>query len=112
MMPQNSSAASAAAHHVPNPAGRTLLIVDDDDIFRERLCRAMERRGFVEEAENLTRSRKVHYAVIDLKLGSTSGLDLVPALRSAQPDCRVIMLTGYGNIATAVAAIKAVAILP
>jgi two-component system response regulator RegA len=113
MMPQNSSAASAAAHHVPNPAGRTLLIVDDDDIFRERLCRAMERRGFepigaatVEEAENLTRSRKVHYAVIDLKLGSTSGLDLVPALRSAQPDCRVIMLTGYGNIATAVAAIK------
>jgi two-component system response regulator RegA len=118
MMPQNSSAASAAAHHVHNGgAGRALLIVDDDDIFRERLCRAMERRGFealgaanVEEAENLTRSRKVHYAVIDLKLGSTSGLDLVPTLRSAQPDCRVIMLTGYGNIATAVAAIKAGAV--
>jgi len=77
----------------------------------------MERRGFealgaasVEEAESLARGRHVHYAVIDLKLGATSGLDLVPALRAAQPDCRVVMLTGYGNIATAVAAIKAGAV--
>ena len=117
MMPQNSAAA-AAAHHIHNGgAGRALLVVDDDDIFRERLCRAMERRGFealgaasVEEAENLARDRHVHFAVIDLKLGATSGLDLVPALRAAQPDCRVVMLTGYGNIATAVAAIKAGAV--
>ena len=117
MMPQNSSAASAAAHHAHNGAGQALLVVDDDDIFRERLCRAMERRGFevlgaasVEEAENLARGRHVRYAVIDLKLGSTSGLDLVPTLRTAQPDCRIVMLTGYGNIATAVAAIKAGAV--
>ena len=93
--------------------GRGLLVVDDDDIFRERLCRALERRGFqamgaasVEDAENLARSQPVDYAVIDLKLGSTSGLDLVPMLRESHPDCRVVMLTGYGNIATAVAAIK------
>ncbi len=93
--------------------GRGLLVVDDDDIFRERLCRALERRGFqamgaasVEDAEELARSQPVDYAVIDLKLGSTSGLDLVPMLRESHPDCRVVMLTGYGNIATAVAAIK------
>ena len=117
MMPQNSSAASAAAHHAHIGAGQALLVVDDDDIFRERLCRAMERRGFevlgaasVEEAENLSRGRHVRYAVIDLKLGSTSGLDLVPTLRTAEPDCRIVMLTGYGNIATAVAAIKAGAV--
>ena len=77
----------------------------------------MERRGFealgaasVADAEALARSRAVDYAVIDLKLGSTSGLDLVPALRDVHPDCRVVMLTGYGNIATAVAAIKAGAV--
>ncbi len=117
MMSQNSSPASATVHRSHNPAPHPLLIVDDDDIFRERLCRAMERRGFealgaasVEEAVGLARGRAIHYAVIDLKLGSTSGLDLVPTLRAAQPDCRIVMLTGYGNIATAVAAIKAGAV--
>ena len=77
----------------------------------------MERRGFetfgaasIEEAVNFAHGKPIRYAVIDLKLGSTSGLDLVPTLRAAQPDCRIVMLTGYGNIATAVAAIKAGAV--
>lgn len=105
---------------IPPALGETahaLLVVDDDDIFRESLCRAMERRGFeamgaatVSDAEALAQRRPVDYAVIDLKLGSTSGLDLVPVLRKARPDCRIVMLTGYGNIATAVAAIKAGAV--
>jgi two-component system response regulator RegA len=108
-----------ASHPSPRTpkGGRGLLVVDDDDIFRERLCRAMERRGFqamgaasVADAEKMARSQPVDYAVIDLKLGSTSGLDLVPMLRESHPDCRVVMLTGYGNIATAVAAIKAGAV--
>ena len=116
MMSQNSSA-DTAARHTQSKAPRPLLIVDDDDIFRERLCRAMERRGFetfgaasIEEAVNFAHGKPIRYAVIDLKLGSTSGLDLVPTLRAAQPDCRIVMLTGYGNIATAVAAIKAGAV--
>jgi two-component system response regulator RegA len=108
---------SAQARRGPARASRVLLVVDDDEIFRERLCRAMERRGFqaigaasVSEAQAIARNQAVDYAVIDLKLGSTSGLDLVPALRASRPDCRVVMLTGYGNIATAVAAIKAGAV--
>ena len=106
-----------AQRSAPGESARCLLVVDDDDIFRESLCRAMERRGFatlgaanVADAQALARHRSVDYAVIDLKLGSTSGLDLVPVLREAHPDCRIVMLTGYGNIATAVAAIKAGAV--
>ncbi|HKJ73026.1 MAG TPA: ActR/PrrA/RegA family redox response regulator transcription factor [Alphaproteobacteria bacterium] len=116
-MTAQTHSVAPAGHHGPAEASRALLVVDDDDIFRERLCRAMERRGFrafgaasVEEAQSLARGGAVDYAVIDLKLGSTSGLDLVPMLRGAHPSCRVVMLTGYGNIATAVAAIKAGAV--
>jgi len=92
---------------------RTLLIVDDDAPFRQRLAQAMERRGYavttaetvaggIEAAGNL----RPAFAVVDLRLGDGNGLEVVPALRSARPDARIIVLTGYGNIASAVAAVK------
>lgn len=96
---------------------RTLLIVDDDEPLRNRLARAMERRGFaVVTAEGVTSARaKIMddppaFAVIDLRLEDGNGFDVVNILREARPDSRVVMLTGYGNIATAVAAVKAGAV--
>ena len=96
---------------------RSLLIVEDDALFLQRLARAMERRGFaVESADSVAsgiaaaRARRPSYAVVDLRLGDGSGLDVVGALREVRPDCRVVILTGYGNIATAVAAVKAGAV--
>jgi two-component system response regulator RegA len=92
----------------------TLLIVDDDEPLRMRLARAMEKRGYqVQTADSvaagiqMARAKPPAYAVVDLKLGDGNGLDVVSAIRSARQDARVIMLTGYGNIATAVAAVKA-----
>lgn len=96
---------------------RSLLIVDDDAPFRIRLARAMERRGFdVVAVENVAlgievaRESAPAFAVVDLRLGDGNGLDVVAALREARPDSRIVMLTGYGNIATAVAAVKAGAV--
>ncbi len=100
------------------PAGaaageRSLLVVDDDAPFRQRLAVAMERRGFeVTTAESMAagiaeaKARRPAFAVIDLRLGDGSGIDVVSALREVRADARVIVLTGYGNIATAVAAVK------
>ncbi len=97
--------------------GRTLLIVDDDAPFRTRLARAMEARGFrcevagsVAEGLVAARERSPCCAVLDLRLEDGSGLEIVEALRDAGADTRVVMLTGYGNIATAVAAVKAGAV--
>lgn len=91
----------------------SLLIVDDDAPFRTRLARAMEKRGFeVVMAESVSeglascRSAPAAYAVVDLRLEDGNGLDVVEALRGARPDSRIIVLTGYGAIATAVAAVK------
>lgn len=96
---------------------RTLLIVDDDNNLRKQLAKAMERRGFVVsiaesvvEGCTLARAAPPAYAVIDLRLADGSGLDVVRALRATRPGARAIMLTGYGNIATAVAAVKAGAV--
>jgi len=96
---------------------RSLLIIDDDEPFRTRLARAMEKRGFaVQTADSvasgvaLAKSAPPSYAVVDLRLADGSGLDVVQSLRIARADCRIVMLTGYGNIATAVAAVKAGAI--
>ena len=93
---------------------KTLLILDDDAPFRTRLCRAMETRGFkvldagtVNDGIDLVRKAAPAYAVLDMKLDDGTGLSLVPELRKKRPDCRIIMLTGFGNIATAVAAVKA-----
>ncbi len=96
---------------------RSLLVVDDDNVFRQRLARAMEKRGFdVISVESVSRGIELAakappaFAVLDLRLLDGSGLDVVEALRKAKPDCRIVMLTGYGNIATAVAAVKAGAV--
>ncbi len=96
---------------------KSLLIVDDDKPLRTRLGRAMERRGFAvtlaeNAAEGIDAARRVRpsYAVVDLNLGDASGLDVVRAVQSARAESRIIILTGYGNIATAVAAVKAGAV--
>jgi two-component system, response regulator RegA len=93
---------------------RTLLIVDDDAPLCQRLARAMERRGFVVATADSVASgiaaataQPPAFAVVDLRLGDGNGLDVVSALRMARPGARIVMLTGYGNIATAVAAVKA-----
>jgi two-component system response regulator RegA len=92
---------------------RSLLLVDDDEPFLKRLAKAMEKRGFVPEtAETVAMGRAIAqarppaYAVVDLRLEDGNGLDVVEALRDRRPDCRIVVLTGYGAIATAVAAVK------
>ena len=91
----------------------TLLLVDDDRPFLTRLARAMEGRGFtvdtaesVEEAVAKARANPPAYAVVDMRLGDGNGLDVVAAIREKRADSRTIILTGYGNIATAVTAVK------
>jgi two-component system response regulator RegA len=91
----------------------SLLIVDDDGPFLRRLARAMETRGFaVDVAETVAdgiakvRQRAPKYAVVDLRLGDGNGLDVIETIRQFRTDTRVIVLTGYGNIATAVTAVK------
>jgi two-component system response regulator RegA len=96
---------------------KTLLLLDDDAPLRTRLGRALEQRGFevelaesVAEAIKLAKARPPAFAVCDMRLGDGAGLEVVEAVRNARPDARIVMLTGYGNIATAVAAVKAGAI--
>ncbi|MBM3557456.1 MAG: ActR/PrrA/RegA family redox response regulator transcription factor [Alphaproteobacteria bacterium] len=98
-------------------AGKPVLLVDDDETFRQRLARAMEKRGFavtqaasVAEGMAHAKAERPPYAVVDLRLADGSGLDVVAGLRDSRPDVRIVMLTGYGNIATAVAAVKAGAV--
>lgn len=93
---------------------RTLLLVDDDAPLRDRLGRALAQRGFtvavagsVRAGKEAAEAKPPAYAVVDLRLGDGSGLDVVAALRRARTDVRIVVLTGYGNIATAVAAVKA-----
>lgn len=92
---------------------RSLLLVDDDEVFVKRLAKAMDKRGFqTETAESVAAGKAIAfarppaYAVVDLRLGDGNGLDVVEALHARRPDCRVVVLTGYGAIATAVAAVK------
>lgn len=98
-------------------ADRTLLLVDDDEPFVKRLAKAMEKRGFqTETAESVAEGRFIAlarppaYAVVDLRLEDGNGLEVVEVLRETRPDCRIVVLTGYGAIATAVAAVKVGAI--
>jgi two-component system response regulator RegA len=91
----------------------SLLVLDDDAAFRQRLARAMEKRGFepvmaesIAEGLAIVRSKPPAYAVVDLRLEDGNGLDVVEALREVRPDSKVVVLTGYGAIATAVAAVK------
>ncbi len=93
--------------------GARLLIVDDDRPFLHRLERAMEKRGFdtvsaetVADAIAKVKAQPPAYAVVDMRLGDGSGLDVIAELQARRPDARAIILTGYGNIATAVTAVK------
>ena len=92
---------------------KSLIIVDDDNPFRERLARAMEKKGFiVTQAESVkkgiicVKSTKPAFAIVDLRLGDGNGLEVVKEIQNLNIESRIIMLTGYGNIPTAVAAIK------
>ena len=94
-------------------ADKSLLLVDDDEPFLRRLAKAMEKRGFdVETADSvaggkaIATARPPRFAVVDLRLEDGNGLDVVEVLREKRPDSRVVVLTGYGAIATAVAAVK------
>lgn len=90
-----------------------LLIVDDDEVFRERLGRALRERGFevrtagdYHEAMRLARDREPDWAVVDLKMPGPSGLELLRDLRALTPRTRIVVLTGYGSIATAIEAMR------
>src|ERR1044071_8629063 len=95
------------------PSDRSLLIVEDDKSFLQRLARAMEGRGFTvttaeSVADGLVEVEKAApaFAVVDMRLADGNGLDVISALKQRRPDARGIILTGYGNIATAVNAVK------
>jgi len=96
---------------------KTLLILDDDDPLRGRLSRAMEKKGFItKEAKSVAEGLQIvknsppAFAVVDLRLEDGNGLDVIKELSKKKSECRIIMLTGYGNLPTAVAAVKAGAI--
>ena len=98
-------------------ADKSLLIVDDDNPFRERLSRAMEKKGFqVTQAEGVKQgmtqanNSPPAFAVVDLRLNDGNGLEVVKEIQKQKKDSKIVMLTGYGNIPTAVAAVKAGAI--
>lgn len=91
----------------------TLLLVDDDEVLRNQLSRALSRRGFtVTQAGNLEQARAAlqvdtpEYAVVDLRLGRDNGLTVVGLLHQADPTTTIVVLTGYGSIATAVEAVR------
>jgi two-component system response regulator RegA len=95
------------------PEERSLIIVDDDRPFLQRLARAMETRGFevrsahsIAEGIELIRSQAPKFAVVDMRLEDGNGLDVIAELTTVRPDARIVVLTGYGNIATAVSAVK------
>ena len=102
---------------IANLADKSLLIVDDDNPLRDRLSRAMEKKGFVvsqaqsvKEGINSSKNSPPAFAVVDLRLGDGSGLEVVKEIRRLKKDSKIVMLTGYGNIPTVVAAVKAGAI--
>jgi two-component system response regulator RegA len=98
---------------LPASSARTVLVVDDDERFRSRLVRAFEQRGYeargasdVDEALRLARAESPEYAVADLRMPGRSGLELVRELKALDPTTRIVVLTGYGSIATAVEAVR------
>jgi two-component system response regulator RegA len=105
--------AMAESRPVAIAGDRSLLIVDDDKSLLLRLARAMEARGFVVSTAESVADGLLHletaspaFAVVDMRLADGSGLDVISALKRRRPDARAIILTGYGNIATAVTAVK------
>ncbi len=92
---------------------RSLLLVDDDQVFNRVLTRALTQRGFdvasahdIDQTQALLSDMNPDYAVLDLNIGGASGLKLIGVLKGLNPDCRILVLTGYASIATAVDAIK------
>jgi two-component system response regulator RegA len=92
---------------------QSLLIVEDDEALRERLARALTKRGFevraaasADEALRLAKADPPELALVDLRIGAENGLDLIPALRALDPGTRIVVLTGYGSVATAVQALR------
>ena len=112
--PDPPSSSKGVAH--PG-AGRKLLLVDDDPPLRRSMARALERRGFevvavesLAEGRDRARAHRPQYAVLDMRLADGIGLNLVQILREIRPEIRIVIVTGYGNVATAVAAIKAASV--
>lgn len=105
-------------HESTRPPGEpTLLLVDDDDAFRQALGRAMTRRGFAvtmaagaDEAEALAKEQVFEYAIVDVRMPGKGGIELCAALRAIDEGTRIVVLTGYGTIANAVAAMRAGAV--
>ena len=102
---------------VANLADKSLLIVDDDNPFRDRLSRAMQKKGFVvtqaesiKQGINVAKNNPPAFAVIDLRLNDGNGLEVVKEIQKIKKNSKIVLLTGYGNIPTAVAAVKAGAI--
>jgi two-component system response regulator RegA len=98
----------------PEREGRSILIADDDDVFRTRLGKAFQDRGFevhaapdADEAVALARQESPEFAIVDLRMPGASGLELVRELHAIDPASVIVMLTGYGSIATAVEAVRA-----
>lgn len=111
MRPQLERPTIMTEYAIPND--NSLMILDDDAPFRTRLGRALEQRGFnVETVETVTEARaKVRanppaFAVLDMRLEDGNGMDVIDQLHQARPDSKMVMLTGYGNLATAVSAVK------
>lgn len=109
--PDTLAAEAAETHELPSD--RSLLIVEDDRAFLTRLTRAMEARGFavtsvgsVLEGLTAVEASPPAYAIVDMRLGDGNGIDVISRLNAKRPDARGIVLTGYGNIATAVTAVK------
>ncbi|CUX36396.1 ActR/PrrA/RegA family redox response regulator transcription factor [Rhizobium oryzihabitans] len=110
---QNPSTSVPTDDEDPIGPDRSLLIVDDDGPFLRRLARAMETRGFAVDtaetvSEGIARSKAAppKYAVVDLRLADGNGLEVIEAIRQNRDDTQIVVLTGYGNIATAVTAVK------
>mgnify|MGYP000008491349 FL=1 len=92
---------------------KTLFIIEDDKPFRERLTTSFQRKDFVvtaaankKEALEVLTQHDFNYAIVDLRLGDGSGLDVIKVIKEKNPECRAVMLTSYGNIATAVSSVK------
>ena len=112
-----STKSIAGSQKISDFEDKSLLILDDDDPLRNRLTRAMEMKGFdvkgaktVAEGLKIAQNTPTNFAVIDLRLEDGNGLDVVRALHKVRKDSKIVMLTGYGNLPTAVAAVKAGAI--
>ncbi len=112
-----TTAAATLEDRIAELPDRSLLLLDDDQALRTRLGRALESRGFqvttagsVAEATEALRTHQPAFAVLDMRLDDGNGLKVVEAIRERRDDARIVMLTGYGAIATAVAAVKAGAV--